>query len=244
VNEPTPTTAIQKPTGEDPPQTQCRMRILFDKGDEVKYISHLDLLRAWERAIRRSRLPLAYSMGFSPHPKITIALPLAVGCTAENEALDIVLTEPVSSENVIRALASVMPPGLAVRSAQEVALKHPAMVTLFDRAVYEILLVDIEEENVARRIQETLDQESIPVEFRRKKFDLRPLIGSLTLGEVDGAVAARYAGVHRPLVLEAVLLRDERGRIGRPDVLLQALELVEHARHIHRAQVVYRTPSC
>jgi radical SAM-linked protein len=219
------------------------MRILFDKRDEVKYISHLDLLRAWERAIRRSGLPLAYSMGFNPHPKITIALPLAVGCTAENEALDIILTEPISWENVVRTLAPVMPSGLVVHSAFEVALKHPAMVTLFDRAIYEILLVDVEKEEVARRIQETLDRKNIPVEFRRKKFDLRPLIGSLALGEVDGAVAARYAGARRLLVLEAALLRDERGRIGRPDVLLQALELVEHARHIHRAQVVYQEPT-
>jgi hypothetical protein len=136
-----------------------------------------------------------------------------------------------------------MPPGLVARSACEIALKHPAMVTLFDRAIYEISLVEVEEEKVARRIQETLDRTKIPVEFRRKTFDLRPLIGSLALGEVDGAVAARYANACRPLVLEAALLRDERGRIGRPDVLLQALELVEHARHIHRAQVVYRKPS-
>jgi hypothetical protein len=116
------------------------------------------------------------------------------------------------------------------------------MTTLFERAVYDILLVDVKEEDLARRIRETLNRENVPVEFRRKRFDLRPLIGSLALREVEGAIAEGYAASYHPLVLEAVLLRDERGRIGRPDVLLQAMELGEHARQIHRAQVVYRTP--
>jgi radical SAM-linked protein len=241
VDKPDPAKAQQTPSGKEAPQAPFRLRILFRKGEEVKYISHLDLLRAWERAIRRSGLPLAYSQGFSPHPKITIALPLPVGCTGESEALDIILTEAVPAQDVICALEPVMPPGLTVLSAREVAIKHPALTTLFDRAVYDILLADIDKDDVKRRITKMLDREEVPVEFRRKTFDLRPLIGSLTLGEASAADTVHRAIKGRTMVLRAVLLGNERGRIGRPDVLMRALELGEHVRRIHRAQVIYRT---
>jgi radical SAM-linked protein len=215
------------------------MRIRYRKGEAIKYISHLDLLRAWERAIRRSGLPLAYSLGFSPHPKITVALPLAVGCTGENEIVDVLLEEPIPEEEMLRALAPALPEGLSVTSAKEVALRSPALTTLFVQAVYEILLVDVEPQEVGRRITELLRQEKVPVEFRRKQFDLRPLIGSCT---VSTPRRKQTGPEGRQVNLRAVLLRDERGRIGRPDVLLQALGLSEYARQIHRAQVVYREP--
>ena len=229
------------------PETQCRMRVYYHKGNEVKYISHLDTLRAWERAIRRSGLPLAYSQGFNPHPKITIAMPLAVGCTGENEPLDIILAEPIPEQAVVRALAPVMPPGFTVVSAVKVPPKSPALATLFVRAVYEILLAEVGEDDVKRRIHDLLEQETVLVEFRRKQFNVRPLIDSLTLSESSLADRGHPADKLHPadkvqpaLMLRAVLLRDERGRIGRPDVLIEALGLTEHTRQIHRAQVVYQ----
>ena len=217
-------------------EPQCRMRLFYHKGNKAKYISHLDTLRAWERAIRRSDLPLAYSQGFSPHPKITIAMPLAVGCTGENEALDIILTKPIPEQSVVQALTPIMPPGFTVAAAQEVALKSPALSTLFEQAIYDILLVEMDRGEIQHRIDDLLAQETIPIEFRRKRFDLRPLIGSLKLRENTLANAQRGE-----LGLQAVLLRDERGRIGRPDVLIEALNLSEYVRGIHRTWVVYRT---
>jgi radical SAM-linked protein len=206
------------------------MRIVFRKDPAVKYISHLDLLRAWERAIRRAKLPLAYSMGFNPHPKITIAMPIPVGCTGENEVLDVILYEPVSELEVTRALDPVMPPGIVVVSTETVELKSPALATLFVQAVYDILLVDVGEKEAERRITDLLERKTVPVEFRRKHFDLRPLVGSLTL-----------SGAYPPLTLRAVLLQDDRGRIGRADVLMQALGLSEHVRATHRVQVLFQT---
>jgi radical SAM-linked protein len=218
------------------PAAQHRVRIYFRKGNEIKYVSHLDLLRAWERAIRRSGLPLAYSQGFSPHPKITIAMPLAVGCTGENEALDVILEAPTTEREIIRALGPVMPPGLSVVSAEPVALKSPALTTLFSQAVYEVLLVGPAEIEISRRIDDLLQQESVLVEFRGKQFDLRPLVGSLELSETATADTA-----HPAVTLRAVLLRDDKGRIGRPDVLLEALGLIEYALQIHRSRVLYQT---
>jgi len=226
---------------------QHRMRIVFRKDTAIKYISHLDLLRAWERAIRRAELPLAYSMGFSPHPKITIAMPIPVGCTGENEVLDIILYEPVPGQEITRALDPVMPPGLVVVSAETVELKSPALATLFVQAVYDVLLVDVGGKEVEHRIADLLERKTVPVEFRHKQFDLRPLVGSLTLSEVrppDGASPAdegHPADKDHTLTLRAVLLQDERGRIGRPDVLMQALGLSEHVRETHRVQLLFQT---
>ncbi|MFQ5886684.1 MAG: TIGR03936 family radical SAM-associated protein, partial [Anaerolineae bacterium] len=56
-----------------------RIRITFSKGEEIQYISHLDMMRLWKRTLRRANLPLAYSKGFNPQPKISIAAPLPVG---------------------------------------------------------------------------------------------------------------------------------------------------------------------
>ena len=66
-----------------------RIRISFSRGEKVKYISHLDLMRLWERALRRASIPIAYSQGFSPHPKISIAAPLPIGVTSDGEFMDI-----------------------------------------------------------------------------------------------------------------------------------------------------------
>jgi radical SAM-linked protein len=249
MDRPPATNTPSAPAESAPPSQdiQHRMRIVFSKDSAVKYISHLDLLRAWERTIRRAELPLAYSMGFHPHPKITIAMPLPVGCTGENEALDVILYEPLSGREVIRALDPAMPPGIVVVSAEEVELKGPALATLFVHAVYDILLVDIGGKEVERRIADLLQRETVPVEFRRKRFDLRPLVGSLTLsgaqppGETYPVHGAHPADRRHPVSLRAVLLQNDRGRIGRPDVLMRALGLSEHVRATHRVQLLFQT---
>lgn len=215
-----------------------RLRIVFRKGEAVKYISHLDLLRAWERLLRRARLPLAYTQGFNPHPRITIAMPLAVGCIGENEVLDVLLTieeeEADLKRTVLEALAPVMPPGLSVVSVQEVPRRDPALTTQFTHALYRMVLKGVDRTEVERRISELMQKSEVPVQFRRKKYDLRPLIGSLAL-----AVAAPQEP--ESVVLEAVLLRNKRGRIGRPDVLLQALDLEPFVRRIIRQEMAFES---
>jgi radical SAM-linked protein len=213
------------------------VRIVFRKGEEIKYISNLDLLRAWERTLRRARLPLAYTQGFHPHPRITIAMPLAVGCSGENEVLDVLLNRsdedvhhPVSA--VLAALEPAMPPGLSVVSVKEVPWRDPALATLFVRAHYQIVLTGVERAEVESRITELMDKSEVPVEHRRKSFNLRPLVGALTLASAPSKEPGS-------VVLEAILLRNERGRIGRPDVLIQALELETYVRRMVRQEMVF-----
>jgi radical SAM-linked protein len=209
----------------------CRMRITFREGEAIKYISHLDLLRAWERTFRRAGLPLAYSQGFNPHPRIVIAMPLPVGCTGEREVVDIWLDEPLSPSALVEALDPALPLGLSVVEARVVPLRGPALPTLISCAVYQIALDGVSVDEIAARVERFMARETLEVQFRRKTFDLRPLVGALTVQKVEP----------HP-VLEAVLLRDRSGRIGRPDVLLEALGLGERARRVHRLRIAFEGP--
>lgn len=209
-------------------RTLTRMRVIFGIKDAIKYISHLDLLRAWERVLRRAGVPLAYSLGFNPHPRIVIAMPLPVGCTGEREVLDLFLDRPLSPSELLAMLAPALPAGISVASAEEVPLKGPALPSLISHAIYEIALDGIAYEAVAGRAAELLQQETLEVEFRRKRFDLRPLVGGLAVNRVQDGVTLR-----------ATLLRTQSGRLGRPDVLLDALDLAAHARRVHRTEIVF-----
>jgi radical SAM-linked protein len=208
--------------------SQRRFRIWFRKGEPVKYISHLDLLRAWERILRRAGLPLAYSQGFNPHPRIVIAMPLAVGCTGSNEAVDVILDRAFDAARMETALQVDLPEGIAVHAVESVEWGAPAMPSVIEYAIYWIRCRDISCQEVQRRGDAFISQEQVIVHFRRKTFDLRPLVGSLVAREDKKGV-----------LLEAKLLRNERGRIGRPDVLLDAMDLSDHMRSIDRKRIAF-----
>ena len=89
----------------------------YERDHRVKYVSHLDFVRMFGRALRRAHLPIAFSEGFNPHPLLTFALPLSVGYTSECEILEIALTESVPSEEIVGRLNNVLPEGVKIISA-------------------------------------------------------------------------------------------------------------------------------
>ena len=89
----------------------------YERDHRVKYVSHLDFVRMFGRALRRAHLPIAFSEGFNPHPLLTFALPLSVGYTSECEILEIVLSESVPSEEIVERLNNVLPEGVKIISA-------------------------------------------------------------------------------------------------------------------------------
>jgi radical SAM-linked protein len=120
------------------PTDTYRLRITFAKGDPIKYTSHLDLARAWERSLRRAGVGLAYSSGFNPRPKLQLAAALPLGHTGEAELLDVWLEKPMSVQDLARALVPVLPDGLAVRHVHRVGLKEPALQTQVVGAEYRV----------------------------------------------------------------------------------------------------------
>jgi radical SAM-linked protein len=217
----------------------CRVRLTFRKGEPLKYISHLDLLRAWERMLRRAGLPVAYSQGFNPHMKVTIAMPLPVGCTGEREVADVILEERIAPAEMLAALEPVCPEGMEVTAAQEVPLNSQAMPNLIRQATYRLTLSSISEQEARQRVVALLEQREVQVQFRDQSFDLRPLIGSVSVGAMP---AGRAGAAEAVVTLEAILLRDEKGRIGRPDVLLNALGVSDYAVGMCRTAILFDEP--
>jgi hypothetical protein len=113
-----------------------RVRITFAKGPAIRFIGHLDVVRMWERACRRERLPLAYTLGFTPHPRLTFAAPLAVGATGGRELVDAYFTRQLDLDGLRRRLAAQLPAGCAIVALHEVPLLDPPLPALTRWAEY------------------------------------------------------------------------------------------------------------
>jgi hypothetical protein len=116
-----------------------RLRVRFTKEEPLRFLGHLDVVRLWERACRRARLPLAYTLGFTPHPRLQFASPLALGATGAAEVLDLYLTAPLAPDDFGARLGARLPPGCRVVEVQEVPLLAPAAAALLRWAEYQVL---------------------------------------------------------------------------------------------------------
>ena len=208
-----------------------RLRLTFGRGPAVMYISHLDITRMWERVFRRARLPLAYSQGFSPHPKISIAAPLALGVTSQAERLDVELDRRIAPAYVLRLISPELPEGFQVLGVEDVPAQWRALQAAVRFAEYRVTLHgELDGDELAARIAGVLEAAALPRERLRdrevRRYDLRPLIDHLWL--------------ESSLPGEAVLgmrLRTDEHATGRPDEVLAALGLGEVPRAVHRTRL-------
>nr|MBC7245335.1 DUF2344 domain-containing protein [Chloroflexota bacterium] len=209
-----------------------RFRITFAKGDEVKYISHLDLMRAWERALRRAKIPLAYSQGFNPHPRLFFAAALPVGFTGRAEMLDVVLQKHMELHEFASRLKGQLPPGLQLENVMEVPMTLPPLPAQVVAAEYEVV---VESQDAPQEMQARLDDllvvPSLPWRRERpngvREYDLRPLIRALWI------VGRR----ERAYVIGMRLQADERGT-GRPNDVIAALGLADAVHSIERVRLL------
>lgn len=167
-----------------------RFRVWFRKGERVRYISHLDVLRAWERAIRRAGLPLSYSQGFTPHPKIAFASPLPLGFLSEAEVMDISLDERVEADEFRARLAPESTEDLAVLNVEEIAISAPPPQAALLWADYsaDVPELGIDEARGAAHAF-MLRSEFEWTDERKEKartYDLRPAVATLEAQPLDG----------------------------------------------------------
>ncbi len=211
-----------------------RLRVTFSQGGALRYVGHLDVVRTWERGLRRARVPLAYSGGFHPGPRLYFASGLPLGATGRAEIVDVLLTEAMAPEAFLAAVGSHLPAGLALSQAEEAPLKTPALQGLLQASVWQ---VDVQSDEppaaLADRSAALLAQETIAARKRRKgrlaEYDLRPLI-------LDVIYAGQpEPGWHRL----AMTLRSEPSATGRADAVLAALGLGEAVARIERVQLVF-----
>lgn len=195
-----------------------RYRIRYKKTGPMRYISHLDLLRTVERSARRARLPLAFTEGFNPHPRISFAAPLPVGVEGCDEYLDLELETSMQPSMLAEKLNAGLPAGLSVLDVKEVDIKGPSLMGLVEQATYlaEARLPPLpDEKDLAVKIKKFLEQGEIKIEKRTKKGtklkDIRSGIIELK-GEIHGS----------NLLLKMTLKTGSRENI-RPEEVLRAL---------------------
>jgi radical SAM-linked protein len=207
-----------------------RLRVTFARGEEMKYITHLDLMRFWERALRRAGLPVAYSEGFTPHPQISLAAPLPVGTTSDAELMDVFLTERVAPREFLAQAGAQVPAGIRVVSAEEVGLALPSVQADVRFAEYDVIVVGADRDDAERKIDSFLAAASVPWEHRRQEelrsYDIRALVESIEIiSESDGELGLRMR------------VRSDSSGSGRPEQVVAALGLAT-LRRVHRTRLV------
>src|SRR5512138_1413844 len=146
-----------------------RIQITFVKQGALRYTGHLDLHKLWERAARRAELPLAYSQGFHPQPKMNMAAALPLGFSSRCEVLDMKLEHDIPLDNLPARLNAMLPSGLQVVEVQQVDDRAPALQTQVSAAEYEVTLTGpMDRFELERRIDIVLESKSIPRERRGK----------------------------------------------------------------------------
>lgn len=140
-----------------------KKRVYFDKFEEMKFISHLDLLRFFDRLLKKSQIPVKYSQGFHPRPKMSFGSPVSLGTEAYNEMMDFELETPMSNEEVFKRLNSSNVVGFKVNKVEEVPKKSSIMEE------YTVMIYEIEgsEEDISK-LEELLNRDEI-VEIKEKK---------------------------------------------------------------------------
>lgn len=115
-----------------------KLRLALNKGEKLRFLSHLDYAQAVDRMIRRADIRMAYSEGFNPHMKISFSSALALGVTAAAEYIDMDVLEEDSLESIMERLNRVAPPGLEVLDGKEMPDKVKKMMAICNYAIYEV----------------------------------------------------------------------------------------------------------
>lgn len=209
-----------------------RLRLEFSRGEEVKYTSHLDLMRFWERALRRAGIPLAYSEGFTPHPRISLAAPLPLSVTSEAELMDIFLKGRTSPLFLFRAIDQQLPRGIRVSRVEEVPLGMPSLQSQVCYAEYHIKVeTDKSPEQVQSALHSLLQLKHLPWQHSRdtgvRQYDLRTLIDDLWL----------VACQHNICTIGMRLRTDSLGA-GRPEQVSRALGFSAYPQSTHRTRLI------
>jgi radical SAM-linked protein len=186
-------TRKELPKAPDRPTVQ-RLRLRVAKTGKARFLSHLETMNAWIRALRRAGAPLGYSEGFHPHPKVAFSAALPVGEESLGEYIDVELWREVDGRALQRQLVGTLPDGMEVLDITEVELKAPALMAMAAGGIWRVVLKTEELAAIAARIDAINAAPSVVVQRRAKRkdrrgreevyfqdVDIRPMIQELVL---------------------------------------------------------------
>lgn len=208
--------------------TNTKMRIKFTKLGDLRYISHLDLMQTISRAMRRAKVPIAFSQGYNPHHIMSLGSALALGLTSDAEYMDIELKEEMAGDKFIEEMVPHLPEGLKFLQAEMIPFKTKSLMAQINIAVYLInLKTDLEKEGLEATINEFYNQEKIIIDRIRtkrgkkkvRKVDLKALMRELKVIYLDGmpilkmTVQTGSRGNARPEEVMGALVEYAEGKI-------------------------------
>ena len=204
-----------------------RMRITFSKFGKARWIGNLDLHRTWARILRRAKVPIAYSQGFNPQPRMQLASALPLGSMSECEILDIWVLEAITTTTLQNNLATGLPSGIEVIDITAVDLKEKSLQSRLRAAEYIIELEDYIDLKVLQEIiDKLLSMKSIIRQNRGKDYDMRSLIQVLDIVRGDSIPQKMF-----------VRLSACPGATGRPSELLEYMGIT--AKSINRTKLLF-----
>ncbi|MCJ7696491.1 MAG: TIGR03936 family radical SAM-associated protein [Anaerolineaceae bacterium] len=210
-------------------QATMRVRLTYSKMGYLRFTGHLDMQRLWERAFRRSNLPMYYSQGFSPKVRLNLASALPLGITSDCEVIDFWLAQSLSIDQIQAAISPTLPSDMTIKEIIEVSLSLPAIQTLIIESEYQVTVPpSIDFEGLKLRINEFLTKSEVLRIRRDKSYNLRPLVHELNT----------YVQTGFPILF--MRLNAQEGATGRPDELLSQLGIDPYSCDIHRLSLIYK----
>ena len=246
----------RQPDGPPPPPTVQKLRIRYAKRGRLRFASHRDLARTLERALRRAQVPMAFSAGFSPHPKISYLGAAPTGAASEAEYLEIGLSVRCEPDAVREALDAALPEEVAVLDCVEAGEGTGSLADRIDTSVWRVELPGVTLKELQPAVDAFLASEIVTVAKRTKNgfkdIDAREAVTSASAAEADGcailhmvvrqltpavrpddvlAALAAVADLHPPLPARAV--REAQGRLDDSGTVADPLGPDRAARLLH-----------
>ncbi len=214
--------AKRTPDGPPPPPAVQRLRIRYAKRGRLRFTSHRDIQRAFERALRRAAVPMAYSAGFSPHPKISWAGAAPTGTASEAEYVEIAVARRIDPERLRADLDAALPPDLDVLEVVEAVT--PSLTEQLEASVWQIELPEADPDTVRKAVDAFLAAQTVEVERLMKSglrtFDTRSAVVSLTV--LDGPAQPGHKSPSSACAILQVVVRHATPAV-RPDDVLTGL---------------------
>ena len=209
-----------------------RLRFQFARGEKLKYLSHLDMMRLWPRLFRRAGIDMAYSDGFNAHPRLAVAAPLAVGWTGEAELMDVWLDSPLTANTMLTSVSSKLPEQLSIGSGMFIMMEEPSLQSRVRFAEYRVMLpLDRSSSEIDHAVNGLLQVSTLDWTHQRdeetRHYDLRSQIANISVETVSSTGISLI-----------MLLKNDPSGSGRPEQVSLALGFKDHPAKIHRTRLV------